>query len=630
MELAILDTRGLPDGSILSVRSGPTRRQSPMPCSAPFKLPAGPWPLRIDVLALLGKSQFGAALHKDSHGCCSVPLEAKDGRKMSVTFEVFDGKTARPKVSATKKDLEEPETEDMPKSPARRRDTEAEARAYLDRHLLHEFMHALFELLLRERPTDPYSFIAARFREEALHEPRMPHRGIIASTKKGAQTQDPSLTDGIRGGLAATSIPEPVAPAIIPEGSLQVSVRTMCGRRNLMQMVCFPSDKVSTIKSRIEARLGVPCAGQQLFWWAEAMPNDTTLQDHILGTNTMTVNLVCSTRESRLRMSLSGSSDGGLRLYNLETSELIKDLTATVAEGGTLTVSQKTVFLSLAVHWESMRALCGAFNGDIQLWDIEADGRGCLAILKGHTDEVNCLEVSWPSMRALSGAGDGLAKLWDLNSCECVRSFRGDCTFFHVAADWTKNLAFGGLRTGIVHVWDMSTGNSLIQLDTGRAAARTSNTAVASVSIDAIRGRVLSGLEDGHLAYWHFSVPLEEETNVTPLKGTKVLLGHYSPIRAIASRWVETDSRALCGSDDGTLSLWRLDSHVCVARFAKHVSFVWALCADWSRGRAMSGAFDGCIKLWDLRKCDDSQQEHRASMRTIQSHSRPVRSIACG
>lgn len=37
MELTILDYVGLPDGSILSVRSGPTRRQSPLPCSAPFR-----------------------------------------------------------------------------------------------------------------------------------------------------------------------------------------------------------------------------------------------------------------------------------------------------------------------------------------------------------------------------------------------------------------------------------------------------------------------------------------------------------------------------------------------------------------------------------------------------------------
>ena len=65
----------------------------------------------------------------------------------------------------------------------KKRDAEADARAYLDTHRLHEarwqdsarwpfpvfellalvtgqFMHGLFELLLRERPEDPYSFMA--------------------------------------------------------------------------------------------------------------------------------------------------------------------------------------------------------------------------------------------------------------------------------------------------------------------------------------------------------------------------------------------------------------------------------------------------------------------------------------
>merc|ERR1719228_2181826 len=97
---------------------------------------------------------------------------------MSVTLQVFGGKTGlRPKTApdalGNRKDVEEPEAEASPSGPpARRRDTEAEARAYLDRHRLHEFMHALFELLLRERPDDPYSFIASRFNEAALLEPK--------------------------------------------------------------------------------------------------------------------------------------------------------------------------------------------------------------------------------------------------------------------------------------------------------------------------------------------------------------------------------------------------------------------------------------------------------------------------
>ena len=42
-----------------------------------WRLPPGPWPLRIDVLGLLGKGH--AALSDARDGLCKLPLEAKDG-----------------------------------------------------------------------------------------------------------------------------------------------------------------------------------------------------------------------------------------------------------------------------------------------------------------------------------------------------------------------------------------------------------------------------------------------------------------------------------------------------------------------------------------------------------------------
>mmetsp|Transcript_120528 Transcript_120528/g.335572 ORF Transcript_120528/g.335572 Transcript_120528/m.335572 type:complete len:149 (-) Transcript_120528:313-759(-) len=101
----------------------------------------------------------------------------------------------------------------------------------------------------------------------------------------------------------------------------------------------------------------------------------------------------------------------------------------------------------------------------------------------------------------------------------------------------------------------------------------------------------------------------------------RALLAHYCAIRTIAADWKPDGSKALCGSDDGSLSLWRVDTSECLARFARHVGYIWTLYADWSRGRALSGAFDGCFKLWDLRNGD--------CLRTVQSHCRPVRSV-CG
>eukprot|EP00928_Gymnodinium_smaydae_P026399 TRINITY_DN2074_c0_g1_i1.p1 TRINITY_DN2074_c0_g1~~TRINITY_DN2074_c0_g1_i1.p1 ORF type:complete len:629 (-),score=113.50 TRINITY_DN2074_c0_g1_i1:324-2210(-) len=628
MELSVLDTCGLPDGSILSVRSGPTRRQSPMPCTVPFRLPAGPWPLRIDVLSPLGRSAHGASLAKlDVNGRCRIPLEARDGRQMSVTLQVFDSKGAdarRPKTapnpSGPKRDLDEPEAEASPNSPVRRRDTEAEARAYLDRHRLHEFMHELFELLLRERPADPYSFIAVRFREAALQEPCVGISRELAPPVP--MIRDEALLKPHA--LAAPDAAQEAPSMVIPAGEVQFTVRCMRGR-TLMRLLAKPSDTVVSVKEKIAASLGVPVAAQQLLWWAETLPNETTFEDHHMTGNMVTINLVCCTRDPRLSKSLSGASDGGLKVYNLADGEMLHDLHTGYAERSTV--------LAVNAHWESMRALSGCCDGRVQLWDLQVGGKGCLATLHGsdgHTAEVSHIEADWPSMRAVTAAADGTAKLWDLEARDCVRTFhvssqgRGlaRCLFFSICVDWAKGRVFGGLSNGLLQIWDLGSGESLAEVSEGKVAAEAANSSAASVIVDPAAGRAVSGLEDGHMLYWHFNVPGEASHVGRSLPGSKTWLAHYSATRSIVVKWVETDSRALVGSDDGSLSLWRLDVQACIARFARHVGMVWTLCVDWSLGRAMSGAFDGCVKLWDLKTGE--------CLRTMQAHSRPVRAIASG
>lgn len=615
MELSILDSLGLPEGCILSVRSGPTRRQSPLPCSAPFKLPAGPWPLRIDVLALLGKSGSAASLSQVDHeGRCKVPLEARDGRKMSVTLQVYDGKTgSRPKTAPDQVLTHGDASPTSP--PARRRDTEAEARAYLDRHRLHEFMHMLFELVLKERPEDPYSFIAKRFYEAAMMEPRNPPLDVPAIDKQEKVPRSLVST------APTTTAPAKSEETSASEGSIQLTIRNMRGR-SLARLMAKPSDKVSLVKERLESSLGVPMASQQLLWWAETLPNNTTLEDHCINLSNnfhTSLHLACGTRDPRLKLALSGSSDGGLRLWNMKDGELVRDF----GFGGPATV------LAMSVDWDNMRAFTASFNGELRLWDLNT--AECMKIIQGHKEEVNVVEVDWSTMRAISGASDGTAKLWSLKEGKCLHTFVARSTVYTLAVNWGQMRAAGGLRSGLVRLWSLETGQTIRDYRGGVAAAEASSTAVSASAIDVGGGRAVSGLEDGHLVYWHFpredpsggaGSSAEQPAASVSTPAPKVLLAHYTAIRSIAANWRPEGSQVLCGSDDGSLSLWRVDSQECLARFARHMGYVWTLTADWSKMRALSGAFDGCFKLWDLRNGD--------CLRTVQSHSRPVRSVAGG
>mmetsp|Transcript_51724 Transcript_51724/g.83932 ORF Transcript_51724/g.83932 Transcript_51724/m.83932 type:complete len:683 (+) Transcript_51724:75-2123(+) len=682
MDLSIIDFVGLPEGSILSVRSGPTRRQSPLPCAAPFRLPAGPWPLRIDILGLLGKTAPGVFLCPDPEtGLCKLAIEGRDGRKMSVTLQVSDPESGFPRPATIPHFIRRVGVDghEGALQPVKRRDAEADARAYLDKHRLHEFMHALFELLLRERPDDPYKFIASRFQEAAGLE-------LETATLRLTEVLDPSASTAPKVSMASRScvstaptstalsgtlsgtIPSPsrdsrasTAGAFFAEGlqlgGFKATVRSMRGR-SMARITVSPGEKVGEIKARLESMIGTSAAGMQLLWWAEMLPNDTTLEDHGIEPGPVVLNIICSNRTPKMNHVLTGSSEGGMRLWSLTDAEIVRDFS-----------SSSSAVLAMAVNWESMRALSGTFDGRLQLWDLST-GLCLQTIASAHKEEVSCLEVDWVGRQAVTGSSDGTAKFWCLKECKCLHVIWVGTTVWNIAVDWNSRRLFCGLRTGVVRHWSLEgiEASSLGDFKTGAKAAEDAGTSVSGMAIDCLGLKAVTGFEDGHLAYWHFgepeltnrqaasgspqtgpqaeavaaslpvSVPAgaaggspakiesggspEAVEESPPRVATKVLLAHYSALRTIVAQWKDKGSRALVGSDDGSLSLWRLDSSECLARFARHVGFVWAIEVDWAKERAVSGAFDGCLKLWDLRNGE--------CLRTISAHSRPIRSISVG
>ncbi|CAJ1436211.1 unnamed protein product [Effrenium voratum] len=495
MDLTILDYVGLPEGSILSVRSGPTRRQSALPCSAPFRLPPGPWPLRIDVLGLLGKTTVHTLAGEDSF---KLPLEGKDGRHMSVTFQIGG---SRPKAGRE---------EDI--SPAKRRDAEADARAYLDKHRLHEFMHGLFELLLRERPEDPYGFMAKRFQQAACMEGSIREAGglkVSRSSISTAPTSSPSVMSSMspsRDSFFATSGSEPD----VPEGSYKVLLRTMRGR-SVTRLVVSPTEKVGDVKQRLESTTGAHVSAIQLLWLGEMLPNATTLQDWFVEPGPVVLNVICAPKGPKLRHVISGASEG-MRLWNPADAEKVRELTPEVP----------SAVLAMSADWETMRLLCTTFDGRMQLWNI---GGTCVKSIVAHSEEACCLEVDWASEQALSGCSDGVVKHWCLKTFRCLGVLHASSSVDCLSVDWPKKRACGGLRTGAVRLWDLESAEVISDFE-GPSKGTVSGMAVHV-------GRAVTGFEDGHLAYWHFGGEAGIGESGPGPTGPKVFLAHYSALRSI-------------------------------------------------------------------------------------------------
>jgi small GTP-binding protein len=78
--------------------------------------------------------------------------------------------------------------------------------------------------------------------------------------------------------------------------------------------------------------------------------------------------------------------------------------------------------------------------------------------------------------------------------------------------------------------------------------------------------------------------------------------------------------RALSGADDNTLRLWDLESSRCLKVLEGHAARVWSVVMSADGKRALSGSFDKTLRLWDL--------ESSRCLKVLEGHADMVVSVA--
>eukprot|EP00931_Biecheleriopsis_adriatica_P078182 TRINITY_DN5164_c0_g1_i1.p1 TRINITY_DN5164_c0_g1~~TRINITY_DN5164_c0_g1_i1.p1 ORF type:complete len:235 (-),score=46.00 TRINITY_DN5164_c0_g1_i1:92-796(-) len=188
MELHVVDTEGLPEGCVLSVRAGATRRQAPVSGDRPFRFTSSvsdAVPFKVDVLEPVATARLILRPGEEKRTDCqyTIPLEpsnsfegsgppptgapVKGDKDMSVTVAVRPveehpsskpaDESQRPGISASNR-----KSSGGSNSSARLGQASA-AREYLDKHNLVEFTQLLVQSVIKEQPERPYDFMARQF-----------------------------------------------------------------------------------------------------------------------------------------------------------------------------------------------------------------------------------------------------------------------------------------------------------------------------------------------------------------------------------------------------------------------------------------------------------------------------------
>jgi len=177
MELEVLSTAGIPKNGIISIRAGSTRRQvQASDLERPLKFPSRPEDvqfLKVEVLDVLGTGRLPFVPLQDKYTMPIDPVregaagllqgqdgggapQDGDGSPMEVSFTIRP--TDADVMGETVESFHNDPAKD-PSVPAWRRRKEVEAHGYLEEHGLAAFMQMMLQSLMKDKPTDPYSFL---------------------------------------------------------------------------------------------------------------------------------------------------------------------------------------------------------------------------------------------------------------------------------------------------------------------------------------------------------------------------------------------------------------------------------------------------------------------------------------
>ncbi|CAB4470395.1 WD40 repeat-like protein [Rhizophagus irregularis] len=267
---------------------------------------------------------------------------------------------------------------------------------------------------------------------------------------------------------------------------------------------------------------------------------------------------------------ITGSLDKTVRVWNLDTGELIH-----VLKGHTRCVQ--------ALQFDNVKLITGSMDHTLKLWNYHTGQ--CLNTLEGHTDGV--VSLHFDNRIVASGSADHTIKVWNFSTSKCT-TLRGHTAWVNCVVIYQKSQLLSCSDDQTIRIWDLITKTCTKVFD-------SQETHVAS--IQCIQPTVLC------------SVFNSSSANTSHKERSKC----NDPDKI-------DEPIVISGSLDNTIKMWSLETGKCINTLFGHVEGVWSLAAD--KLRVASGAHDKSVKIWD--------KDSGKCMHTLVGHGGAVNCVALG
>ena len=247
-----------------------------------------------------------------------------------------------------------------------------------------------------------------------------------------------------------------------------------------------------------------------------------------------------------------------------------------------------------------------------------------VATLKGHFSWIISLALSSnsdPSAKRFlfSASDDGVTRMWDLstNTCPFVLSYDG-CVSSILSSPYFDNRLYtaGGSCSKEIKVWNIS---QLISSPNTVPCFHTQGTinftnhchgtlkghtcSIECIVLGPSGSRLYTSSRDGTVKVWDTStymcVATLDNGEISPPKQKK--FPYHILYRRVLCMYIDVNSgRLIGGYNDGTLRIWDIYSHVCIATIEKaHCGDIFALLFV-TKNRLYTSSSDGTVKEWDV------------------------------
>jgi WD40 repeat protein len=212
-----------------------------------------------------------------------------------------------------------------------------------------------------------------------------------------------------------------------------------------------------------------------------------------------------------------------------------------------------------------------------------------IALLKGHTNVVNCLAFSPDGTRLISGGGlgDDSAIIWDVEAHKPLHRLQGHKAEINgVAFTPDGQRVVTGSYDTTLRLWRVADGGLIAEL-------KGHKDKVFRVAVNPIDGTIASGSNDGEIRLWNGATGM-------PIRAW------MQPGSNPGSLSFRTDGKSLLSGtgsygSDNNVHVWNVADGKEILTYTRHDNIVVAAAISPDGKLAATGGFNGDVQIWDLQ-----------------------------